>query len=80
MASVHRTPGYQAVADICNALGIPHTVEHGGKHPKVVFVYGGHPFKIVISGSPGDYRAYRNSRSATLRVLRNAAVPIPKEV
>ena len=78
MAGVLRSPGYQAVADICSALGVRHRVEHGGKHPKVVFSVNGRNFKIVVSGSASDVRTYYNSRTAVLRILRRADIEVPR--
>jgi len=80
MASIARSNAYQAVADICERLGVPHEVQNGSKHAKVCFTVHGRPISIVVATSPSDHRVYHNSRKATLRVLRQAGVPLPKNV
>lgn len=43
------------------AAGIErYEIEHGGKHPRLVFVHQGRPLSYVLPGSPSDHRALRN--------------------
>jgi hypothetical protein len=80
MASISRSDAYRAVADVCARLGVAHTVVTGRKHAKVKFHVAGKPIMVVVSVSPSDRRVYLNSRSATIRAIRQAGVTIPEGV
>lgn len=43
-----------------------YTLDRGGKHPKLRFVYAGKPLMLVYPCSPGDHRCVKNA-IATLR-------------
>jgi len=50
-----------AIARELAAAGIEeYRVEHGGKHPKLVFMHQGQVRNYILSGSPSDHRALRN--------------------
>jgi hypothetical protein len=76
---IRRSEAYQAVADICDDLGVPHQIKIGRKHHKVKFTVCGKPFSIVVSGSPSGC-CYQDSRHLTIRLLRQAGVQLPERV
>lgn len=50
-----------AIARELKAAGVGHyKVEHGGKHPRLVFEHDGRPLSYTLPGSPSDHRALLN--------------------
>ena len=50
-----------AITRELTAAGIErYEIEHGGKHPRLVFVHQGRPLSYILPGSPSDHRALRN--------------------
>jgi hypothetical protein len=50
---------------------VPRISERGGKHIKIRWLDAGRRFTLVISRSPGNGRARRESRAVLRRLLRN---------
>jgi hypothetical protein len=70
MASLDRSLSYITVRDYLNNLRIPHTIENGGKHPKVRFTNAlGRNCMVVVSSSPSDQRVAHNARKQVMAQL-----------
>jgi hypothetical protein len=57
------------------ALGLEATIEHGGRHPRVIWTdpIDGQLRKLVIPGTPSDWRAPRNAVCGLRRLLKQGA-------
>jgi hypothetical protein len=65
---------HKEVAKILAKAGIKSTIEHGGKHIRVLFKLDGRDHVIHCCKSPSDYRAMANARSYVHRLLKKRAV------
>lgn len=45
-------------------------LDHGGKHPCLVFVLNGEPRRVIVAGSPSDRRAEANQIAYIRRMVR----------
>lgn len=52
------------------AVGVAHTVEFGGKHPRVVWYVEGRRYACVCAKTSSDYRGVLNCRAVVRRLLR----------
>jgi hypothetical protein len=71
--NLRRSSAYQGVCEVLALAGVAHEVVRRGKHPKIRFAAGGKPITIVIGATPSDWRARRNMRALTRRLLRESA-------
>lgn len=69
-------PCLEAVIAELDKVGVPHRVEHGGKHLRVVY---GEKFDYVqiIAATPSDWRAPLNERAAIRRSLAQLGLTKP---
>jgi hypothetical protein len=59
--------------DTLKARGFVPVVRNGGKHFKITWVDHGRRFLLVVSRSPSNFRAERNSRALLKRLLNGGA-------
>jgi len=57
--------------DTLKARGLVPVVQNGGKHFKIRWVDHGRRYLLVVSRSPSNFRAGRNSRALLKRLLNN---------
>jgi hypothetical protein len=56
-----------------DSLGLKGRIEHGGKHPRLVFEHGGRELFVCMAGTPCNrHYAGNHIRQAINRAIRNA--------
>ena len=76
MASSKTREIEQYLADLAESVGAQINVVHGGRHPKVYFVFREKSRFIVIGNTPSDHRAERIVMALAKRTLRELGAAI----
>lgn len=66
----------QIATKMLGGAGVPFTVAHGSKHPKVRWQVDGRKFTYFCGGTSSDWRSLHNCKSDIRRMLRQAGVSI----